>query len=826
MATEEVAAAIRSTGLDVDVAEPAQVLGVEGQDEEVVDAGPLIHMDERHSSLSSSASPFLLGLKTPPPAPSRTSGPALTSPPMSLGSQDEVIEGWLQLTSPHHLKGIVIKPQAASEPPALHPALDLWSDHHTSSQLSAPLTSDGAVTTYSFSNHKDQGAQSGIRKSSMTFQASSSMGPLSRPRTLSSVSQGRRGSGSGSGAAVNVNRLLSLSEITPTSVEASVLAHEASSPMGTPNDKAAARKTIPHRESFTVWLDSNPSSPDSPAGDKSWKRKKEKEKPVSFKDLLSPSSSSQLSHPSSPMEDDVIDEEPVVDEIAELPQIKTMRLKRDEAKSGSSLDRPPSSSSSPHRPMEASLGHMAEGFMALSLHQADRRRERTNLSIQAPSNLNEARPVAHGPWMPLDSDGNVESDPNSPHLCKAVEGGSPVLRWNVDLFDAEGFATRSGSSGSLNRPPPRITYWNLVTESSDKDLGSPPSASKLSPYPRSDLRTPAPSAAINSHKLDSSHGSPFPSPSSSSSTIKKALTMSPLTKNQSQSVRTREGGSEEPGLRSPFYAEPSHPHPLTPLSPRRHHVDFAIDPLAPAETTDVVPDTPTSRMSGSSPFSGSTMDRPCPFRISANGSRVSVDPDLSSEIEFCASPASSSARKYSWGYGSLGARRLNQRAIEASRRSDPTVSSVARGESCELKCGLTNGSKERTSASFIGDMASSSSGLLPSEAGSERRRSSALEAIPDTPTSRMSGSSVFAVGAVFDRPCPFVVTSTGAHADVSTLPVARETTLPERPSGSWGSSPASPDQALTPTPLLPNTCYSPTPKWSMKDKDQDEQDER
>lgn len=40
------------------------------------------------------------------------------------------------------------------------------------------------------------------------------------------------------------------------------------------------------------------------------------------------------------------------------------------------------------------------------------------------------------------------------------------------------------------------------------------------------------------------------------------------------------------------------------------------------------------------------------------------------------------------------------------------------------------------------------------------------EVPPDTPVSAMSGSSIFSVGAVFDRPCPFTISRRGSHINL------------------------------------------------------------
>ena len=856
MATEEVAAAIQATGM-IDTFDPSVHTSVHTSVYTSVHTGDDNARDfassSAHASLGSplTSSPFLMGLKTPPPAHTRSTqlqalSPAHTSlsSPMSLESQEEIIEEWLQLASPHHLRGFIVNKQHASEP-APSNAANVWSPSQydiSSYQLVAPLTSDGLQTYDASNKNNEPSSLRSFRPSSF-----SSMGPLRRPRSsmadsTSGSGSGTGGSGSGSGTgAMNLSRLLSLSDISPASVEASLAAQgteEGLSPhLGSPTEIhltkiAGPRQQRPtlHRESFTVWLDSNnnnsasnPPSPDSPD------IVAKKGRVVGFKDLSPLLRSSSLIG-------EVIEEEPLdgSSEMIQLPFIKTSldalgppsaTEKRD---SSASLERP-SSSSSPNRVMEASLSHMGEGFLALSLHQADRIRDRvtkqTSLAASC-SSSQDGKPVPHGPWMPLDSEGNVESDPNSPHLCnpvgKKADGGSPSspVLWNADLFEVDG-GRRNGSGSSLNRPPPRIGYWNLTTESpeangsvsGDADLGSPPSGSQLSSFPRSDLRTPPRGSSSPAAARGSSSPSASPAPAAGG---KRLLTMSPLRKNpgsrseaERQSLREQDDAS-----RSPLYASPSPSplpspsayDPLSPLSPCR---DQVIDQSL-CGTTEVIPDTPTSKMSGSSPFSQSVMDRPCPFRLSTTGSHVSHH-DESSEIEFCASPASS--KKYKWGYGSLGTR-LTPGSVELGRKSEPIPSPTRMGSFDRLD---TLKMPSASQLNYMGKTSTSSGLPHSSENGSDHRRSSGLEPIPDTPTSRMSGSSIFAAGAVFDRPVPFVLDSNGGHVDVAD----GDKGLRAATSGdqSWGSSPESPDQALTPTPIAPDSCMSPTPKWSMKENE-------
>ena len=74
--------------------------------------------------------------------------------------------------------------------------------------------------------------------------------------------------------------------------------------------------------------------------------------------------------------------------------------------------------------------------------------------------------------------------------------------------------------------------------------------------------------------------------------------------------------------------------------------------------------------------------------------------------------------------------------------------------------------------------------------------------MPPTPTSRMSNTSPFA-GAVYNRPCPFVVTDTGSQ--LSYHPDDYEQLCHEYPDS--GSSAADPPQ---PTPAVPSTHLPPT----------------
>jgi hypothetical protein len=192
-----------------------------------------------------------------------------------------------------------------------------------------------------------------------------------------------------------------------------------------------------------------------------------------------------------------------------------------------------------------------------------------------------------------------------------------------------------------------------------------------------------------------------------------------------------------------------------------------------------MPETPTSRMSCSSPFAtGAVFDRPSPLRMSARtGNKVKISGRTAASLasspvppHLSPSPVLLHSRNSSPMASSSPQARLPQQHLQSRKLQKTAV----------FRTASTMEARKRTSR--LSAPSGSSSVVSQASAGASRPGSdseggasmhlmdhvawttavNAEDEIPETPTSRMSSLSPFA-GGVMDRPSPFKVTDT-SHA--------------------------------------------------------------